>query len=245
MALQSELETQGLFLFKYRSYFPLLFLALAMLYLHFSAASLARDTSYWFFCLGIGMFGQLIRVLTVGFTPVNTSGRNTSSGQVAEELNTTGIYSIVRHPLYLGNYFMWLAPALLTESFLFVGLFTTLYWLYYERIMFAEEAFLTKKFGHVYLDWAKRVPAFIPKFSKPNAPKYSFSWKKVLKKEKNGFAAVFVLFAWFDFFLSYVSSTPYLVAPNLWVLLAALSGILYFVLKLVKKHTQLLEEKGR
>ena len=33
----------------------------------------------------------------------NTSGRNTHD-QVADSLNTSGIYSIVRHPLYVGNF---------------------------------------------------------------------------------------------------------------------------------------------
>jgi len=36
--------------------------------------------------LGISIFGELIRVFTVGFAPRNTSGRNTSAGQIADEL---------------------------------------------------------------------------------------------------------------------------------------------------------------
>ena len=46
--------------------------------------------------------------LCVGFTPRGTSGRNTKEGQVAESLNTLGMYSMCRHPLYLGNLLMWL-----------------------------------------------------------------------------------------------------------------------------------------
>jgi len=82
--------------------------------------------------------GLFIRAYAVGHTPANTSGRNTKE-QLADELNTTGIYSMVRHPLYLGNFFMWLGAAVLTKNGWFIVAFILLYWIYYERIMFAEE----------------------------------------------------------------------------------------------------------
>ena len=47
----------------------------------------------------------------MGFAPRGTSGRNTL-GQVAEVLNTSGMYSVVRNPLYLGNFVIWLGLAL-------------------------------------------------------------------------------------------------------------------------------------
>src|SRR4030095_3531295 len=93
--------------------------------------------------------------------------------QVAEQLNTSGIYSVVRHPLYLGNYLMWIGIVLFTKNFEFVIIVSLLYWIYYERIMFAEERFLEKKFGESYLSWSLKVPAFIPalgKFQKSHIP---------------------------------------------------------------------------
>jgi len=56
-------------------------------------------------CVGLGT-----RILTIGHTPQRTSGRNTKA-QVAETLNTTGLYSMLRQPLYLGNFFMGLGLA--------------------------------------------------------------------------------------------------------------------------------------
>ncbi|MEK6482104.1 hypothetical protein WJR50_31480 [Catalinimonas sp. 4WD22] len=64
--------------------------------------------------------------------------------------------------------------------------------------MFAEEQFLRRKFGESYADGSSQVPAFIPDFSRFIQPALSFSWKKVLKKEKNGLAAVCILFFLFD-----------------------------------------------
>ncbi len=53
--------------------------------------------------------------------------------------------------------------------------------------MYAEEQFLYWKFGVKFSNWAKEVPAFIPKMSGLNRAELSFSWKKVLKKEKKWF----------------------------------------------------------
>ena len=124
-----------------------------------------------------------IRIYTVGHTPVGTSGRNTA-GQVADSLNTTGIYSVVRHPLYLGNFLMWLGIALLTCNIGFVTAFILGYWIYYERIMYAEEQFLRRKFGDTYLHWAEQTPAFLSRFNRFKPSGLPFSWKKVAKKKK-------------------------------------------------------------
>ena len=70
-----------------------------------------------------------------------------------------------------------------------------LYWLYYERIMFAEEAFLRVKFGQAYLDWSVDVPSFWPRNLKWVAPDVEFSLRNVLKREYNGFFAVFLSLA--------------------------------------------------
>ena len=152
MALQEELKSQGDFLFRNRSYLPLVFLLIGLgVYVHTELTEIeGPDTflsEYWeYICLAISLLGLLIRIFTVGHTPAHTSGRNTQSGQLAEELNTTGIYSIVRHPLYLGNFFIWSGIALLTENLWFIIAFILFYTFYYERIMYAEEFFLRNKF---------------------------------------------------------------------------------------------------
>ena len=115
-------------------------------------------------CWAVGLLGVVIRAKTIGHVPPGTSGRNTSEGQVAETLNTQGMYSLVRHPLYLGNYFMWMALVLATGRLDFALVVTLLYMMYYLRIAMAEEAFLAGKFGSTYSDWTATVPAFVPKF---------------------------------------------------------------------------------
>jgi len=163
MALVHEFENSGNWLFKRRSWLPVFMIAagIAMMYLGNRQAILFDSRDELIF-LGVSFLGQLIRILTVGFTPKNTSGRNTINGQLADELNVTGIYSLVRHPLYLGNFFMWLGPVLFIRSLGAVIVFVLIYWLYYERIMFAEEQFLRRKFGDIYDKWSENVGSFIP-----------------------------------------------------------------------------------
>jgi len=252
MELQKQLEKQGNWLFRYRGKLPLLFLAIGTLLFvrteMYPETFFLEETPYeiYFerFCLLICLFGFAIRVYTVGHTPANTSGRN-ETGQLADQLNTTGIYSLVRHPLYLGNFFMWFGLAMMSGNIWFLIVFCLFYWIYYERIMFAEEQFLKRKFDSVYTDWADRTPTFFPSLSikKFIKPKYSFSWKKILKKEKNGLTAIFIIFALFNIMGEIIENkTDY---DYTILALCVVTGILYIVLKYLKKYTDILNEEGR
>ena len=57
----------------------------------------------------VSLFGLAVRVRTAGHTPDRTS----------DEPNTTGIYSVMRNPLYVGDLFKWPGIALLPIFSLF------------------------------------------------------------------------------------------------------------------------------
>lgn len=251
MALQEEFEKQGNWLFRYRSFIPLIILLVGtILYVRtelypdtFILEETPYEIYYEMFALLISLVGLFVRIYTVGHTPKNTSGRNTKEGQVADILNTTGMYSIVRHPLYVGNFLMWSGPAMLTGNFWFIIAFSLFYWVYYERIMYAEEQFLRTKFGKDYLKWSENVPAFIPKiknFKKSNIP---FSWKKVVKKEKNGLFALFLVFCVFNISGELIENqTNY---NYFLIAMCIITGLSYLVLKYLKRHTNTLNELNR
>jgi len=146
--LHHYFEKQGQWLFKYRGQLPLLLFLLIIITYFIEVKALLRTHNIGTYGLTLLfiVIGFLIRGWTIGTTPSGTSGRNRQH-QEAQELNTNGIYSIVRHPLYLGNFLIWQGLAIYTLSYGFVFVFIILFALFYERIMYAEEQFLWRKYG--------------------------------------------------------------------------------------------------
>ncbi|MEE2919819.1 MAG: isoprenylcysteine carboxylmethyltransferase family protein [Bacteroidota bacterium] len=243
-----ELQRRGNQLFRWRSFIPLI-LVLPALVFAYDAPERAGAWEWQTMCWAMGVLGVVIRAKTIGHVPPGTSGRNTSEGQVAESLNTRGMYSLVRHPLYLGNYFMWMALVLATGRLDFAVVVSLAYMMYYLRIAMAEEAFLAGKFGGAYSEWASTVPAFVPKFW--GAPRSAwtpagnaFSLRHVIKREYNGvFAVVFGMF-----FLE-AARTSGLGSPAWnsleWQLGLGGSVVAFLLLRFLKKRTRLLHVEGR
>ena len=91
---------------------------------------------------------------------------------------------------------MWMGTVLFTGVIWFFVLFVFIFWLYYERIIYAEEVFLREKFGNNYLNWAEKTPIFIPNNLSYDHPIMTFDWKKIIIKEKTGLFMLFLVFFW-------------------------------------------------
>ncbi|MBC8051816.1 MAG: lipid A phosphate methyltransferase [Sphingobacteriaceae bacterium] len=247
MPLREELEANGNWLFVRRSWLPILLypVAVAVLYFYLDAAyPKITDLVWCVICLVVSLLGLVIRAITIGFVPLGTSGRNTDGGQVAEVLNQKGIYSTVRHPLYLGNFLMWLGLFMYLSIWWFVVICSLAYWIYYERIMIAEEEFLRKKYGSTYELWASKTPAFIPDFSLWKSADLSFSVKNVLKREYNGLLAVAVTFSIFNVTAHYFYDEAFKL-DCFWQVVLIISSILFITLRTLKRHTRVLHVEGR
>ncbi len=247
MALREELERTGNWLFRWRSYLPLVLVLPTMAAMH-HPDFLRQDRSgydVWaLVCLAVSMVGLGIRVVTVGHAPRGTSGRNTHEGQIAEVLNTTGMYSLVRHPLYLGNYIIWLGISMFCGLWWLVVIFALGFWIYYERIMFAEEEFLRRKFGEAYLRWADVTPAFLPRLSGWRRPELPFSLRTVLRREYPGLFAICASFFALEAYHRVAIRGDW--RPNpLWtgIFLAGLA--VFILLRTLKRKTAILAVEGR
>jgi len=252
MPLREESERHGNWLFQRRSWLPLLLypFAIGTMYAHPEATAQHITSNAWgLLCLGVSLLGLGVRACTIGFTPQGTSGRNTDH-QVAESLNQTGLYSVVRHPLYLGNFLMWLGLFMFIGVWWFVAICSLLYWLYYERIMYAEEEFLRRKYGGQYEQWASRTPAFIPRLSGWVPAPLPFSFKNVLKREYNGLFAIVISFVVLVG-LSRLFEKPQaglralIDIGALWRVVFWIGAAVFVGLRTLKKNTHVLDITGR
>ncbi|MCR4339617.1 MAG: isoprenylcysteine carboxylmethyltransferase family protein [Gemmatimonadaceae bacterium] len=197
----------------------------------------ALDLQWELLCLAVALLGVGIRVVTVGHVPGGTSGRRTRSIGT-DALNTTGLYSVVRHPLYLGNYLMWLGPAMVVRSWGIAVVVSLAFWLYYERIMLAEEEFLRLRFGEQFEAWASNTPAFIPKHTGWRPWGLSFSLCTAVKREASGLFALMSAFTAIEAGSDF-AATGRIDFDPLWTVLFVTAATIYLAV-IAARHTRLL-----
>ncbi len=78
-------------------------------------------------------------------------------------LTTAGPYSFARNPLYVGNFLMGLGFCLFVRDLMLSLIYVILFFFFYIGTMKKEEALLTDLFGEDYINYKKKVPAFIPR----------------------------------------------------------------------------------
>lgn len=246
IAVRKHFESTGNWLFKRRSYLPIVCFVIILVSLRnfkFPYGSHRLDQIWEVFCLTISLSGLTIRILTVGYIPEGTSGRNTKA-QKASALNTTGMYSLVRHPLYLGNFLVWLGVSLFARIWWLTLILMLSYWLYYERIIFAEEEFLERKFGREFTEWAEKTRAFLPRFDSWKKPALPFSFRMVIKREHSTILLIVVLFVAMEETASLLNTGSFEWDP-MWLIICVAGLTQYILFRMLKKHTSLLKISGR
>lgn len=246
--INDVIANQGGWLFRWRSYILLGFTPLIALVIlqpepihtHFGETA---DTIYEAICIVIAFIGLGIRGLTVGVVPAGTSGRNTHA-QRANSLNTTGMYSLTRNPLYFGNSIIYVAVAMFTQSLWLTILMILFLIVYLERIIATEERYLLDKFGEPYAQWAASVPVFFPRLHGWVPPELGFSIKNVLKREYSGFFGIVATLFIIDTIQEYVTENQTSIDQT-WLIAFMVSAAIYLGLRALKKHTSLLKVEGR
>ena len=246
--IAESLVRHGGWLFRWRSYVLLAFMPLVLLAMmqpepvevQFGEVA---DLIYESTCIAITFLGFGIRVLTAGFVPAGTSGRNTRR-QIAAELNVTGMYSVTRNPLYLGNAVSIMGIALFTQSLTVVLAMVLFLVIYLERIIAAEESFLAEKFGQPYLDWVRDVPAFLPRLSGWKKPALPFSIRTVLRREHSTLMALLLPLFVLDQMRAYLNSDVPSLDPA-WATALVAGSLVYGLRVVLKKRTRILNVRGR
>jgi protein-S-isoprenylcysteine O-methyltransferase Ste14 len=100
-----------------------------------------------------------------GFILISAAWKVLFDAQKRRELATTGAYSYVRHPQYVGFVLIMFGFLLQWPTILTLAMFPILAFMY-SRLARTEEREVRSTFGKVYDDYAARVPAFIPSLSR-------------------------------------------------------------------------------
>ena len=113
-------------------------------------------------------------VLGIFLVAIGTLGRMWCSLYIAgykdQVLITQGPYSMTRNPLYFFSTFGALGIGFCTETFTFPALLLAVMALYYPLVVRKEERRLRGRFGAAFDDYARRGPAFFPKFARLSEP---------------------------------------------------------------------------
>ena len=226
-----QIRTGG-WLFRYRSVVPLPLIAI--LFLSFRPGRIPSLQAVLTAAgLLIALTGEALRIHAVGFASTGTSGRE--NFLKAQELNTTGLYSITRNPLYWGNFLIFSGLLIVYSNLTawFIGvLFLAVH---YHFIILAEENFLNETHGDPYRAYCRRVRRWLPRFSDRQSPNRPFNPKKVVFKENDSFynlaVAGLIILAYREriFDRTIRNKTVYIV-------IFLLLTLLYVAVKIVKKR---------
>ncbi len=191
MILKEKMIKQGRTLYKHRARFNIALL-ISILYFYLRRnnnldslvnTSLVFQYIYDYVLLLLSLLGLGIRTYAKGY-----------SVQRFYMPKSTGLYSLMRHPIYISTYLIWLGMVGLSYNLGYVLVFTLVYLLYYERIMLAEEELLIEKYSKAYYDYAEKTPAITPRPKSYSKQKQGFSWSKVVDMELNYLLLIAVTF---------------------------------------------------
>jgi len=144
-------------LFKYRSYTPLPFLVLMILFAEPNISSLIAG-------IIISLLGEAIR-----FWGVSRAGSETRTTSTvgASCLIVSGPFAFVRNPLYVGNMFLYLGIGIMSWAlFPYLQIAAIIFFsIQYYFIVLEEENYLKTTFVENYKEYCEEVPRFFPRLT--------------------------------------------------------------------------------
>jgi protein-S-isoprenylcysteine O-methyltransferase Ste14 len=222
----------GNFLFKHRSFTPVPLIV--GVFIIFKPIDLGNNNLIInILGLMVALLGETIRVFAVGYSFPGTSGRE--SYLRADALNATGIYSIVRNPLYIGNFLIFTGLVTVFANPYAVSVFALFLIMQYYFVILAEEHFLKGKYGPEYDDYRRRVKRVAPTFGDYRKNRNPFNLKKVVFKENDSIFNMLIMFA---LVLLYKEKafTGGINRPVLYIIPGVILIFLYIIVKVIKKR---------
>ena len=178
------------FFFKYRSYTPI---PIGVMILFFSRP----NNGFVFLGLAFLIAGESIRLWAVSYAGGITRTRKVG----APKLCSSGPYSYVRNPLYVGNMFMYLGFVFIggaANIFLMAATTLGFFLIQYSLIISLEEETLNGLFNANYTRYKENVPAIFPRLTPwknddLRTPKTIFKTLKTEKRTLQNVAFILIL----------------------------------------------------
>ena len=175
-------------LFKYRSYTPIPFLVVMLIFHEATPASLITG-------FAVSIVGELIRFWGVSWAGSET---RTTSKVGGSNLVISGPFAYVRNPLYIGNILIYLGLGIMTFAlFPYLQIAALLFFVFqYHFIVKEEENYLHKTYGSFYVEYVKNVPRFLTRlipYKNPEIDQPAFKPKEGLRSEKRTLQALILI----------------------------------------------------
>lgn len=174
--------------FRYRSYTPIPFLILMIIFENASVISLITGFI-------IAIIGEAVRLWGVSWAGSETRTTGKVGGTY---LIISGPFAYVRNPLYLGNILMYLGLGIMSYAiFPYLQIVALIFFIVqYYLIVKAEEEYLFKTFGEQYQKYYNSVPRFFPRFTPhrdDSVEQPPFKIHEGLKSERRTLQALFAV----------------------------------------------------
>lgn len=174
--------------FKYRSYTPLPFLLVMLVFAEPTISSILVGVA-------IVITGEAIRFWGVSIAGSETRTTGTVGGTY---LITNGPFAYVRNPLYLGNMLLYAGVGVMSMALFPWLLIVALGWFYlqYFLIVTREEEYLAMRFGAAYEHYRKHVGRFLPRLTEyipPVPPPKVASTREGFASERRTFQAIAIV----------------------------------------------------
>ena len=171
--------------FKYRSYTPIPFLVVMLIFQEATPISLITG-------FAVAVVGELVRFWGVSWAGSET---RTTSEVGGSNLVISGPFAYVRNPLYIGNILIYLGLGIMSFSlFPYLQIGALLFFVFqYHFIVKGEENFLHKTYSTFYAEYVKKVPRFLPRLTPYKNPRIAqpvFKPKEGLRSEKRTLQAL-------------------------------------------------------
>ena len=184
-------------IFKYRSYTPIPFLVIMLLF---------QRANIWSLIAGfvIAACGEMMRLWGVSWAGSETRTTGSVGGTF---LIISGPFGHLRNPLYFGNILLYLGIGVMSMAlFPYLQIVAFLFFAFqYHYIVKEEEGYLVKAFGKEYEEYVNNVPRFIPRISaykNNNVNQPPFNLKAGLRSERRTlqaftFVTLTLILLWF------------------------------------------------